>query len=180
MSKFSYTRGEKTYTVESKVDESTYKAALDMFAESLGVPGSAVEYLVGYGLKQSLQDSAAQPASAAKAEGGDVTAAIVGAMDKRFDAIIAGSVLVRGGAVATRDPFESMVRRVTAEKLATFIQTPKGAKAKATLKGASKETKSLVSKKFFEANKSAIESEAKRRLESVPVEVELDLSDLTA
>lgn len=180
MPEFTYTRGESSYTVKSIVDDDTYNAALAMFAESIALPTPSVEYAINYGIRQFLQDAAAQPASAAKAEGGDVPAAIKGAMDKRWDAFLKGTMSLRGGAGVTRDPFESACRRVMLAKLAAFIKTDKGAKVKATLKGASKETRALVYKKFTDANRAAIEAEAKRQLEAATTPVEFDLGDLTA
>jgi len=182
MPKFHYAKFGKSWGVESVVDDATYNAARDMFAECFGIKPEMLEYIVFYGVKQTTQDSAAQPHAAAKQAGDDAVAAYIAAADKRWDKINLGTVAVRAGFGRVTDPFQSAVNKVTAEKLAAFIKTDKGAKAKATLKGASKETKALVVKKFYEANKTAIVAEANRRLAdaTASVAVELDLSDLTA
>lgn len=157
-------------TFELTVNDDDYNAAIELVAAAIGVPVKSADYLVRYGFKQSLQDSAAQPAKAAKDEGGDVPAAIVAAMGKRLDAIKSGNVSVRGGAARVTDPFESMVRKVIDEILA------KNAKSKGKKLPKGDELVALR-KSVYDANKSAIDAEANKRLaaqSAIDVDVDFD------
>ena len=178
MPKFHYEKHGKSWGVESKVDESTYNAARDMYAETFGLAPAMLEYLIQYAVNQTTQDAMAQPSAAAKQSGDDVAAAAIAAANKRWDKIASGTVSVRSGVGRVTDPFESACRHIMLAKLAAFIKTPKGAKVKATLKGASKETRNLVYTKFMDANRAAIESEAKKQLKANESIADIDLGDL--
>lgn len=179
MEKLSYTRNGVEYAIPVVGDD--VADAIGLVAESFGVPATAVEYLLQYGFKQSLQDAAAQPASEAKAEAESkdgatpesiskaVADAIDGAMGKRLDAIKSGSVAMRGGGGRVTDPFESMVRTVIDEIIAAASK----AKGKKFPKG----DKLVALRAEVRAKaKDKVESEAKTRLEAKsPVDVEIDV-----
>jgi hypothetical protein len=162
MTKLAYTRDGTEYAIDQVSDPSD---ALELLAECFEIPAKSVEYLLIYGLKQSLQDSAAQPASEAKASGDDVMTAVHAAMAKRLDAIKSGTVGVRVGGGRVSDPFESAVRDVIDEMLR------KAAKSKGKKLPKGDELVALRAK-VREANKSVVESEARRRVEST-IEIEL-------
>jgi len=170
MQKLAYTRNGKEYAIVPTSDPTD---AIALLADAFGVPVASIEYLLQYGHKQSLQDAAAQPASEASKESDatpeSIASAIDGAMSKRLDAIVAGTVAVRGGGVRVTDPFESMVRAVIDEILAKSAKKsgkklPKGDELIA-LRG-----------KVRAANTVAVESEARKRLAAVSaVEVDFDM-----
>lgn len=175
MPKFHYARFGKSWGVESVVDESTYTASRDMFAESLGLPPASLEYLVQYGVNQTTQDSMAQPTAAAKQSGDDVKVAGIAAADKRWDAIRAGTVGVRVGTprivfgldtpeldVAARDYVDECLSRA-AKKSGKSL--PKG------------EDYGKLRLAYFNAKKAEVIAEATRRVESVS---DVDLDALTA
>jgi hypothetical protein len=165
----SYIRNGKEYAIDQVADPAP---ALDLMGETLGIPAASVEYLLHYGLKQSLQDSAAQPASEAKAEGEDVAEAIDVAMSKRLAAIIAGTVAVRGGGVQVRDPFESMVRRLTRSKLVEY------AKSKGKKLPKDKAKLAEVLSKFYKANKDSIDNAATLAIAAESA-IEIDSDEFT-
>lgn len=110
MPKFHYAKHGQSWGVESVVDDDTYNAARDMFAEALGIPAQSLEYLVQYAVNQTTQDSMAQPVAAAKESGDDVAAAAIAACNKRWDSIRAGTAGVRAGGGRVTDPIESEIR----------------------------------------------------------------------
>lgn len=128
----------------------------------------AIAYLLQYGWAQSLQDSVAGRAKKVKDElqakdtpAAEIQEAIesdeLGTMQKRIDAILAGTI---GTIRQARDPFGSMVAKVAKELLAAYAKS----KARKLPKVGSDEYKALV-EKFTAANKEKIEAEAKLRLE---------------
>ena len=169
MNKLAYVRDESEFAIESKVDEDTLNAALDMVAEGYGIKRASVTYLLVYGLKQSLQDSFAQPAASAKAEGGDVNAAIEGAINKRLDAIREGTVTARTGSGVSRDPEAQMRRTVIDEIL-------KRSAAKSGKKLPKKDELTALRTATYEAHKDAIDKEVAKRMKatnSLDIEIEL-------
>lgn len=125
------------------------------------LPGEAIAYLLQYGFAQSLQDCVAGRAKKVRDEGGseeNVVSDEIGTMQKRLDAIIAGSV--NSGTRGPRDPFGSMVAKVAKEFLAAYARS----KGKKLPKAGTDEMKELLAK-FTTAKKAEIEAEAKLRLE---------------
>ncbi len=167
MNNVTFTWNDNTFAMPKSIDDDT----LALFADALGVPTASVLYTMNYGWKQSVSDARAQVSAGAVAEGktGDELIKLcVAAMQKRAEAIVAGTVRTAGTIGVTRDPFGAMVRRVAME-LMRKVATKKGKKLPKD-----KDALSAILAKFTEANKVAIENEAKERLAFEP-DLELDM-----
>jgi hypothetical protein len=166
MDKLSYTRNGNEYSIAAKSDATD---AIALVADSFGVPPATVAYLLQYGFKQSLQDAAAQPASEASKESGatesSIKSAIHGAMSKRLDNIVAGTVAVRGG--GSRSPFAELTRDVIDEYLAKWAT-----KSGAVLPTKSADLNAYRVKMYESANKASIDAEiATRRAKMAAIDV---------
>ena len=165
MTKLSYERNGKTYTIES------------------GDVVGGLDYLLQYGFSQSLQDSIAGRAKAVRDElttrpegntdwnmpdEATIEAAIAedidGMLQKRMNAILAGTVAVRGSA-APRDPAAGIVR----ELLVAWAK----AKGKKLPKADSDEYAQLAAK-MREVKADHIKAELARRAEAA-ADIEIDL-----
>lgn len=172
MPNISFTRAGTTFELPI-ADESAFNDWLAMGVDVIGVPANSIDYMLRYGFNQSLQDSAAQPKSAATKEDGatpdSIAAAEIGAMGKRLDAIKSGNVAIRGGGGRVTDPVESIVRDLAETKLKAAFKS-KGKKVPAT-KDFNKLRDQLIDK-----NRAAFESEAKAQLARVSaIEVEIEV-----
>lgn len=138
-----------------------------------------IAYLLQYGWAQSLQDSVAgrakkvrEESAAKEMDSAEIDQAIqddeLGTMQKRMDAILSG--VVRNGTRGPRDVFGSMFAKVAKDLLSAYAK----AKGKKLPKANSDELKVLL-EKFTNANREAIETETKRRIEEAnAVEVDAD------
>jgi hypothetical protein len=82
-------------------------------ADTAKLPPAAIDYLLQNGFSQSLQDAFVGPAAKAKKEGeGQTTidALIVASIEKRHDAILAGTVGARVG--LGRDPVRTVAKEM--------------------------------------------------------------------
>lgn len=160
-----YSRDGNDYVLSPKCDEKTLETTIGLMAEAYGVQPASVTYLLQYGLRQSLQDSAAQPSAAAKAEENatpeSVAAAIKGAMDKRFDAIVAGTVAVRGFG-ESREPLRAIALEIIRA----------AAKSKGKKLGSDKEAIDKLVTAFIEKNRDKLQAEYDRR-KSIGNDIEL-------
>lgn len=166
MTTLSYERNGKTYTAEVET-----------------LPAPAIAYLLQYGFAQSLQDSIAGRAKAVEQElrnpdpkpanwvllpddqiANAVASDIEGTLNKRLDAIIAGSVATRGPGVA-RDPSSGIVR----ELLVAWAKE----KGKKLPKADSDDYKALATK-MREIKADFIKAELARR-EELALEIDIDL-----
>ena len=167
MPQFTYSKFGKSWGVSTVVDESEYTEALALFAGCFNLPTQSIEYLLQYGVNQTTQDSMAQPASSAKADGSDVAAASVGAADKRWDSIVNGNAGVRAGGGRTSDPVESEIRLLAVAAIKAAVK----AKGKTMPKG---EALTTLRDQLIAKNRAAFESKAKARLaEANTIEVEV-------
>lgn len=166
MPQFHYARFDKSWGIESKVDESTYIAARDMYAECFGLIPTMLEYLLQYGVNQTTQDSGAQPVAACKESGDDPKAAFIAAADKRWDKIVAGTVSIRAG--GSRSQFDTILRDVIDEYLAKWA-TGKGE----PLPKKQADLEPLRAKMYGSKNKTAIDAEvAARKARGDAIEVD--------
>lgn len=121
-------------------------------------PQSA-QYLLQYGWTQSLQDSIAGLAKKVESENGDVDQAIDGALLKRSDAILSGSIATKS-VREERDPLRAiaidMVRRAVAKKVIKI----------------DKEKLAELVNKLLETDRSKVENEMQRRKE-LEIDVEI-------
>lgn len=142
--KATYSRNGKTY----EVDTETLKP-------------DAIEYLLQYGFAQSLQDSIAGLAKRVEAENGDVDQAIDGQLNKRLDAIVAGTIGVRSIGEA-RDPLKAVANGMVRKALsAKKLKVDKDKFAE------------LVSK-LLETNREKVQAEYDRqKAEAIDVDVEI-------
>lgn len=167
MTTLSYERNGKTYTTDSDK-----------------LPATAIAYLLQYGFAQSLQDSIAGRAKAVAEEmlppvadrkpdfvvptEEQIKAAILsdldGQLNKRLDAIVAGTVATRGPGVA-RDPTSGIVR----ELLVAYAKS----KGKKLPKADSDEYKAMA-EKMRTAKADWIKEELERRAE-IADEIDIDL-----
>lgn len=166
MTKLSYERNGKVYAIESDAVQ------------------GGLDYLLQYGFSQSLQDSIAGRAKAVRdelitrPEGNDgswvaptepeieaaISADIDGMLQKRMNAILAGTVAVRGSA-APKDPTSGIVR----ELLVAWAK----AKGKKLPKADSDDYTTLAAK-MREIKADHIKAELARRAEAA-ADIEIDL-----
>jgi hypothetical protein len=132
----------------------------------------ATAYLLQYGFRQSLQDAVAGMKKALSAEGksdSEITAAMVDATQKRFDAIMAGTIGNRVG-VSRVTGIEKLMRDVAIETLrvaaaAKKVALPKGADLTA------------LADKYIAKHGDAVRAEAEKRQATANV-MAGDLDDL--
>lgn len=170
-----------TFALDSIVDgtvvtEDVLNGAVKVLALHLGVVESSIEYLLQYGLSQSLQDCVA---GRAKAVGDEykaqcakdgkapddaelvalTTADLVGTMNKRLDAIKAGTV----GARTTRDQLYSIA-----------LEYVKAAAKRQNIAMKTEQAEDLANKFLAVPEKRAIaQAEYDRRKAFVEVEIEI-------
>ena len=138
---------------------------------------ASLEYLVTYGLKQSLQDCIAGLAKKVTEGGADdatVEATIAAAMQKRFDAIVSGKVTVRSIGPRLRGMEKVMADYAEEMLKAAFSKAghkwPSG-------KGSAEKIAELR-EKYIAKYHDQVENEAKRRMTQAEEVTEFDLSDL--
>lgn len=141
-----------TYTRNGKVYETDANA----------LKPETIAYLLQYGWAQSLQDSIAGLAKKVDAENGDVIQAIDGALMKRSDAILSGTISSRGTG-ESRDPLRTVANGMIRKALAL-----KGAKV-------DKEKFAELVGNLLATKREKVQAEYERqKAESADVELDLD------
>lgn len=132
------------------------KAEMDYMIEWDELSDKSKEYIISYGLKQSLNDSVASVKD-------DLTLA-QGISGKRFDAIINGTIGTRQGTV--RDPLSREIKAICAQRVAGFAKMD-----------ADHKNRLIDGIKLGRNEKTqAILTEAERRVETART-LEIDLTD---
>lgn len=135
------------------------------------LPTASQDYLIQYGINQSLTDSYASSRSDAKKEGKsdeEIAAVMAESVAARVAKLLDGTIGVRAPAGPKLSPEDAMYQKVASEAVKAMLKA-KGAKpaGKANPNGYTAEQVSALVEKLADKFGEAWRKEAKRRLKSV-------------